>query len=201
MIRTNLSTRPFYNEAAVRIGLFVVAALVVAATIFNVSRVLHYSRNDTEAALQAAHDEAAAADLRAVAARERASVDAKQIATASIEAREANDLIDRRTFSWTELFNRFEATIPADVRITSVKPRLDEKDHRIELAVTVLSRSVDDVDQFIESLEATGAFERLLPNTDRVDEMGQHETALSMTYVPHPEASGQAPAAGSGKGR
>ena len=155
MIRTNLSTRPFYNEAAVRVGLLVVAALVVAATIFNVSRVLHYSRNDTDAALQASHDEAAAADLRAVAARERASVDAKQIATASTEAREANDLIDRRTFSWTELFNRFEATIPANVRITSVRPRLDEKDHRIELAVTVLSQSVDDVNQFIENLEAT----------------------------------------------
>jgi Tfp pilus assembly protein PilN len=197
MIRTNLSTRPFYNEAAVRVGLLVVAALVVAATIFNVSRVLHYSRNDTDAALQASHDEAAAADLRAVAARERASVDAKQIATASTEAREANDLIDRRTFSWTELFNRFEATIPANVRITSVRPRLDEKDHRIELAVTVLSQSVDDVNQFIENLEATGAFERLVPNDDRVNDAGQHETALTMKYLPRLEAA--APSAGPGQ--
>jgi Tfp pilus assembly protein PilN len=201
MIRTNLSTRPFYNEAAVRVFLVVVAAIVAAATIFNVSRVLHYSQNDTEAALQASHDEAAAADLRATASRERASVDAKEIATASTQAHAANDLIDRRTFSWTELFNRFEATLPADVRIRSVRPQLDEKDHRIELAVTVLSRNVDDVNQFIENLEATGAFERLVPVDDRVNEAGQHETALTMKYVPHPEASGQAPPAGSGQGK
>ena len=41
-------------------------------------------------------------------------------------AREANDIIDQRAFSWTELFAQFEATLPADVRITAVQPRLDE---------------------------------------------------------------------------
>ena len=39
-------------------------------------------------------------------------------------AREANLLIDRRTFSWTELFNQFEATLPADVRISTITPHI-----------------------------------------------------------------------------
>ena len=65
------------------------------------------------------------------AARLRASVDPKQIDVASVDARQANDLIDRRTFSWTELFNRFETTLPDDVRITSCGRKLDaEARHR-----------------------------------------------------------------------
>lgn len=43
MIRTNLATRPFYNERAVHIGLIVLAVIVVLATAFNVSRILRYS--------------------------------------------------------------------------------------------------------------------------------------------------------------
>ena len=35
-------------------------------------------------------------------------------------AREANALIDRRAFSWTELLNQFQATLPPDVRIGGV---------------------------------------------------------------------------------
>ena len=79
MIRTNLSTRPFYNERSVRLILLAVAIAVVAFTAFNASRVLRYSRSDTRLATQASRDEARAADLRQQAARLRATVDSKQI--------------------------------------------------------------------------------------------------------------------------
>ena len=74
MIRTNLSTRPFYNERAVH-ALAAHRLAVVAATAFNVSRVIRYSRSDTQLATQASRDEARAADLHRDAARLRASVD------------------------------------------------------------------------------------------------------------------------------
>jgi len=106
MIKSNLSTRPFYNERAVRFWLLLFAAIVAAATAFNISRVLRYSRSDTQLAMQASRDESRAADLRQQATRLRATVDPKQIDFASNEARQANQLIDRRTFSWTELLNR-----------------------------------------------------------------------------------------------
>ena len=123
MIRGNLSTRPFYNERAVQIWLLVLALIVAVATLFNVARVIRYSQTDTELANQASRDEARAADLRAEAARLRGSVDLQQIELASIEARQANELIDRRTFSWTDLFNQFETTFPDNVRITAVGRR------------------------------------------------------------------------------
>ena len=188
MIRTNLSTRPFYNEGAVRSWLAILAIVAVAATIFNVSRVLRYSRSDTELATQASRDEARAAEVRMTAGKLRASVDTKQVDAASVEARQANDLIDRRTFSWTELFNRLETTLPPEVRITSVRPSLD-RDRRITLTLAVLARGVDDVNEFMERLEATGAFANVLSRDERVTESGQLVASLECEYVP--PASGQ----------
>jgi len=183
VIRTNLSTRPFYNEGAVRSWLTILAILAVAATLFNGSRVLRYSRSDTALATQASRDEARAAEIRATAVRLRASVDTKQVDAASVEARQANDLIDRRTFSWTELFNLLETTLPPEVRITSVRPVLD-RDRRITLTVTVLARGVDDIDEFMERLEATGAFVNVLAREERVIDSGQLSTVLECEYVP-----------------
>jgi hypothetical protein len=47
VIRNNLSTRPFYNVAAVRAWLAVGVVLVVLATAFNVVHVLRYSNSNT----------------------------------------------------------------------------------------------------------------------------------------------------------
>ena len=183
MIRTNLSTRPFYNERLVHIWLIAIAVLVVAAGAFNVSRVLRYSRSDTRLATQASHDESRAADLRQQAAHLRASVDSRQVEFASADARQANDLIDRRTFSWTELFNRFETALPDEVRIAGVKPRLDRQ-HGIILTINVVARGVDDISTFIENLEKTGAFANVRPAEEHPDESGMLQSTLEAVYLP-----------------
>ena len=183
MIRTNLSTRPFYNERAVHLWLLAIAVAVAAATIFNVSRVMRYSRSDTRLATQASRDEARAADLRRQAARLRASVDPRQVDFASADARQANDLIDRRTFSWTELFNRFETTLPDEVRITAVRPRID-RERGIVLTIIVSARSVDDVDTFIENLEGTGAFKPTCGQPKSISTTRGCSSVLEAGYVP-----------------
>lgn len=187
MIRNNLSTRPFYNTGAVRLWLAVAAAVVLLATAFNVVQVLRYSNSNTELVTRAQDDEARAAELRRSAQRLRASVDVAQVDSVSVDARQANDLIERRTFSWTELFNRFEHTLPDDVRITAVRPSVD-KDRRIVLAVSVLARGVDDVNRFMENLDQTNAFAELHSRQEQVTESGQIESSLEMVYEPHGDA-------------
>ena len=183
MIRANLSTRPFYNERTVQFWLLVLALIVAGATLFNVVRVIRYSQTDTELAGQARRDEARAADFRAEAARLRASVDLQQIELASTEARQANALIDRRTFSWTDLLNQFETTFPDNVRIVAVKPTLDEKGGLV-LTINVVARSVDDVDELIRNLEGTGSFGKLLSVEEHFNTDGMLEAALEGNYVP-----------------
>jgi len=183
VIRTNLSTRPFYNERIVRLWLVAIALATLAATAFNVSRVMRYSRSDTRLATQASRDETRAADLRQQAVRLRASVDPKQVDYAAADARQANELIDRRTFSWTELFNRFETTLPDEVRIASVRPRVD-RDHGFMLVINVTAKSVDDVNSFIVNLENTGAFMNIRPADERTDEAGMVQSSLEAVYLP-----------------
>jgi Tfp pilus assembly protein PilN len=137
---------------------------------------------------RASNDEARAAELRRNAQKLRASVDTAQVDAVSIDARQANELIDRRTFSWTELFNRFERTLPDDVRITSVHPTID-RDRRIVLSVNVQARGVDDVNQFMENLDQTNAFFDLHSRQEQATEDGQIESALEMVYEPHPDAA------------
>jgi Tfp pilus assembly protein PilN len=103
----------------------------------------------------------------------------------SVEARKANDLIDRRTFSWTELLNQFEQTLPPDVRITAVRPRVKE-DRTNQVLVNAVGRTVDDINQFMENLEETQAFAHLLVRDERVNEDGQVEVALEANYEPKP---------------
>ena len=185
MIRNNLSTRPFYNVAAVRFWLLVGVVVVVAATAFNVLQVLRHSNSNTELVTRASNDEASTAVQRKQAAALRASVDAAQVDLVSVDARQANVLIDRRTFSWTDLFNRFERTLPDDVRITSVHPLID-KQRGIVLTVNVLARSVDDVNRFMENLDKTASFLDLHSRQEQTTEEGFIESSLEMIYKPTP---------------
>ena len=183
MIRTNLSTRPFYNERAVSLWLLVFLVVVVAATVFNTTSVLRYSRSDTELGTTAAQDEARASELRKAAAKIRSSVDAKQIEIASEEARQANELIDRRTFSWTELFNTFEKTLPDDVRITAVRPKIDRG--QFSLVISVVARTVEDLNTFLNNLETTQSFSRIGSSIDeRVTEQGLVQASVEAVYKP-----------------
>lgn len=189
MITTNLSTRPFYNTRAVALWTGLLALILIAATALNAGRIIQYSRSDSSLAQQANADTETAGALRAEAARLRASVDLNQVERVSSEASLANELIDRRVFSWTQLLNQFEQTLPPEVRITSVRPSVD-KQGRILLNVSVVARGVDDVNQFMESLEKTASFQNLLSRQERMNDNQQLESTLEMYYAP-PSGGGQ----------
>jgi Tfp pilus assembly protein PilN len=198
MIRTNLSTRPFYNERIVRLWLLLFLLIVLGATAFNVTRVLRYSRSDTQLSEQATRDETRAADLRTSAVRLRSTVDPKQIEFASVEARQANDLIDRRTFSWTEIFNLFESTLPDDVRITSFRSKVEKG--QIVLTLTIVARGAEDVSAFMDNMERTGVFSQVGATLEeRINEQGQLQASLETIY--HPSVGHAAGRVGAGARR
>ena len=183
MLRTNLSTRPFYNERAVHAVLAFAAILVVALTVFNASRVVSLSRRQTELSARAQTAETRARELRAAALDIRRGLDAKELEAVATEAREANAIIDRRLFSWTELFNRFETTMPDDVRITAVRPKID-RDGTVTVTLGVVARRVEDIEQFMGNLEATGAFADVLMREENVMEDRTLVAVLEGRYLP-----------------
>ena len=75
-----------------------------------------------------------------------------------------------------------------------MRPNVD-KQGRILLSVTVMARGVEDVNQFMESLEKTGAFRSLLSRQERMNDQGQLEAVLEMFYGPPSGGSAPAPSA------
>ncbi len=192
MLRTNLSTRPFYNERAVHTVLALAAILVLAVTALNVVRIVRLSRHNTQLSARVSRDRGEADRLTREATRIRRGMDPKELQLVVDAAREANSLIDQRTFSWTEFFNRIEATLPPDVMLSAVRPSVDENGTHVQMVV--VGRRAEDVDEFVEKLEATGAFEDVLPQQEERTEDGLHRVVISSRYVSiPPESTGGTP--------
>lgn len=181
MLRTNLSTRPFYNDRAVHIAIGAAALLVLALTAVNVFRMITLSRQNTELSSRINADHAEADALGKMATDILRRVDKAELQLIVDSAREANALIDQRTFSWTAFFNRIESTMPPDVMLSAVKPLV--RDGVTRVTMTVLGRRAEDIDEFMEKLEATGAFDEVVPSQqDRTDE-GLFRVTLESIYT------------------
>jgi len=182
MLRTNLATRPFYNVRAVRVVLGVAAAAVLALVLFDVVQLLNLTVSQQSLGARATDAEAQAARLLADAERTRGQIDPEELQTVANAAREANAIIDRRAFSWTELFERLEATLPSDVRITAVQPSLDSEGI-FRVKVTAEARRAEDLDAFIEALEEGGIFREALTTQEMTSFDGVIAAAIEATYA------------------
>src|SRR3970282_1628775 len=196
MLRTNLATRPFYNVRAVQIVLGAAIAIVLGLTVFNVAQILRLGASQYTLGARAAQAEQEALRLRAEAGRIRAQIDPQELQVVADAAQEANAIIDQRAFSWTDLLAEFEATLPPDVRITAVQPRL-EKDSFV-IAIAVESRRSEDLDAFIEALEGRGAFHNVLSVQEQTNTEGLIQAVVEGAYVP-PAQPPAAPAQGAGQ--
>lgn len=189
MLRTNLSTRPFYNIRAVQAALGACAALVILFTMFNLISLLQLAASQRSLGARAVQAQNDAAKLRADATQVRAQVDAKELEAVSAAAREAKAIIEMRAFSWTDLLAQFEKTLPESVRITAVQPRL-EKDGRFVVGIRVEARQIGDLETFLDELEMTGAFHNVLTTAEQTTDDGLLEAVIEGSYAQ--QASGAA---------
>lgn len=179
-LRTNLATRPFYNVRAVHASIVALAVVVLALTLFNAVQLVRLTASQRTLGARAADAEGEADRLRGEAARIRTQINQKELEVVASAAREANSIIDRRAFSWTELLQQLEATLPDDVRITTVQPRLDRNVFKV--GIVAEARQAEDVAAFIEALEKTGAFRNVVPLEQQTDEGGLIQVAIEGEY-------------------
>jgi Tfp pilus assembly protein PilN len=182
VLRTNLSTRPFYNERAVHVLLAVVAAVVVAITAWQVQRIVSLSRQKTDLNAAIGRDRNEAANLRQQASNVRRGVNQQDLKVIASEAKEANQLIAQRTFSWTALFNQLEATLPPEVMLVSIRP--DIRDGKTNIAMEIQGRRTEDIVDFFDRLEKTGQFHDVLWSQESVADEGLHRVSMTAVYVP-----------------
>ena len=181
MLRTNLSTRPFYNERAIHALAAAIAIVVLAVTAWQVIRVVRLSAYKTELNAAIARDRNETARLGGEAAEIRRGLDQKELGVIAAGAKEANALIEQRTFSWTQLFNLLEATLPENVMLTSVNP--DFTDGVTYVSMDIQGRGGNVIDSFWERLEKTGAFHDIEWSGLSVTEEGIHRVQMTAVYT------------------
>ena len=184
MLRTNLATRPFYNERAVHVvlsGIALAAGIVLVTSGIRLSALLQ-----EQAALTAAAEsnEEQASEILNQTVMLQPSAGAMELDLLAAASLEANRLIDQRAFSWTDFLNRIEATLPADVMLTFVRP--DVVDGVVGAQVGIISQSVGAIDRFIDRLEGTGAFADVLSREEEITDDGLYRAVLYGQYAPVP---------------
>lgn len=182
-LRSNLATRPFYNERLVRTVLTTALAGAVAWAAINAANLMSLSQQTTMLRERTQAESGRASAARNEADRVRRGLDAAQLKIVSASATEANALIQRRTFSWTALFNELETTLPDNVRLVQVQPQTDN-DGRLMVSLTVVSKKIEDLDEFIRGLEATQSFTGVVSRTDEALEDGSIQSNLQGYYAP-----------------
>ena len=197
MLRTNLSTRPFYNERGVHIILGLLGLLVLALTIGNVVQLVRLSRQNTVLSGKTREDRATSEELTRKARQTRQGINQNELKVIVAAAREANSLIDGRTFSWTALFNQLSSTLPDDVMLTGIQP--DFKDGETHVSLDVQGRGSEEISAFWDRLEKTGSFRDIVWSDVNITEDGLHKIQMTAVYTP-PNAAPR-PASTKGAGR
>ena len=209
MLRGNLATRPFYNERLVGLGLALVAVLAVAVSAFNAQQLVELTRQRADFENRIASNEQQAAVIHRQAEATQRTVDRKHLQLLVSQTHEANDLIDQRTFSWTTLMGVVERTLPIDVRLVAVSPKID-KDGTL-ITMIVVSRRAEALAAFVAALEgaaSSGTFYDVLKHADQLNDDGTYNATILAYYLPpagtppsgRPGAAGRGSAAGSSRG-
>jgi Tfp pilus assembly protein PilN len=192
VLRTNLSTRPFYNERLVHVVAAVVAVIVVALLAWQGLHIVRLSRDNTELNNAIRRDRGEAEQLTRQAADIRRRMNRTELEQVITAASQANSLIEQRTFSWTAFFNDIERTLPEDVRLVSVRPEV--KNDQSIVNMEIIAKRTEDVDTFMTRLEGTGHFKDALPRSDTVLDDGSERVELQAVYTGAGAAPGTRPA-------
>jgi hypothetical protein len=189
MLKGNLATRPFYNERLVTLVLVLVALVALVASAFNARALFALSHQRAALGSRIDANEQQAAQIRHDAEAVQRTVDRRHLDTLVAETHEANDLIDQRTFSWTTLFGVIEKTLPIDVRLVAVSPKID-KDNTL-ITMIVVARREDALAEFVSALEGPashGTFYDVLKHADQRNDDGTYNATIQAYYLP-PEGS------------
>jgi hypothetical protein len=196
MLRINLAARPFYNVRLVHVALGTAAAIVIGVTAFNVAQILRLTASQSTLGARASQATVEAQRLLADADRIRKQIDPQELQVVANAAREANAIIDQRAFSWTDLLAEFEETLPGDVRITAVQPRLEKSSFVVGIGVE--ARRSEDLDTFIEALEQRGSFHNVLSVQEQTNTEGLIQAVIEGAYAPSAPRDTEPPPQGAG---
>jgi hypothetical protein len=180
MLKGNLATRPFYNEQLVNLLIAALAGGAILLAIFNTTRTIYLSGERERRTVVERESEETIRTLTEAANRQKNTVDVGALNRLGVSTAEANDIIDRRMFSWTVLLSLLEETIPMDVRLVSIGNRLDATG--FNLTIDANAKRTSDLEQFVDRLRGTGYFFDVFPSAFQVLDDGSYSSVIESRY-------------------
>jgi type IV pilus assembly protein PilN len=153
----NLASEPFRRDRPMLIGSAAVALLMVAS----LGTLVYLAYMDSgliarDRKVQIALD----SELKRVTAEQtKINADVQRGDNSEVLERSVliNELLVRKGISWTRIFADLEKTLPPNVRVTQIKPQVDNN-NKIQLEMTVASESSDPLTAFLAKIEASDVF-------------------------------------------
>ena len=192
-ITLNLSTRPFRNNLVVGTVLAVAAAAVVLATGYNVYIFMNHGGRYE----QVRQEERQHLDrLGTLETEERGlarEIQARDFRRLYGRGQYAGELILKRAFSWTLLFNHLENVIPPEVMMTAIRPQITSQG--IVIRVDGIAKNHDALYGLEDTLQKNPVFTHVQPLTERKINPGRPDLSFAMSFdylpvkvVPKPAA-------------
>jgi len=190
----NLSTQPFpayqVKTLLLTLGLIVLGALSAwqAYGFIQYSKLAGQIRGEAQGAQVEAEALARRlADMELKLSRPEAMQKLNEIAF-------LNDIIARKSFSWTRIFANLEKLMPDDVHLVSLRPNfLDTGEVRLD--IDVRGRSMADIKQLIEALQSHSAFGLVQVDTETKKDAGPNmasgDLAVTLRVPYHQERESQ----------
>jgi type IV pilus assembly protein PilN len=182
----NLSTRPFKPYRVANLGLFALLMILIAVTAVQL-----YSYQRYSALASASREEEAMKRREADNLSEKTrSLNQKMTAqSAGIKLSEVellNQMLLKKSFSWTRLLANLESLVPEDVRLMSLRPVVDAQG-KILLNMDVRGRTLTDATKFLKALENSRVFSDVVLAIEEKkgsSTSGEVEFSLSTYYAP-----------------
>lgn len=180
--RLNLATSPFVSYRGFILTAALLAAAALVCTLFIGMKAVAAWRVGAATRARLGELEQRRRDL--AARQESLETDLQEPGTreALDRAQFFNQLIERKRLSSIRLFQDLEASLPADVRVLSVAPRLRE-DGQLQVELRVGGRSAASVIEFLRALEEGQAFREVALHSQSHESAGHDAFVANITAV------------------
>jgi len=184
-VEINLATRPFRNNTLYWGGFGSAAVGLAALTLVNLWLFLGYGstmqQHRQDLTVKQGRRDALLREEQRLGTK-LGKLDFKSLAG---QAEFANDAIRRRTFSWTELFNRLEGVVPPSVMMLSIRPEIQTEG--ISVVVEGMAKDQEGLLDFEENLIHKPVFARIYPGGERREQRDRElRFSLKFDYLPPP---------------
>jgi Tfp pilus assembly protein PilN len=189
--KLNLASQPFRNRTLPWAVAVVIAAVSLVAVVYVLAQYRSARAEADAAARQVETLQRERKQLEVQAAEIRQNIPPEQ--QEAIKA--AHELVEDRSFSWSQLFADLEDALPSSVRVSRINVRQVQRygEHtRADLDLTVVGREPNDVTRMLEDMRRGGTFAATPLSSNQKSGKGESgfEWLLRVNYVQRARRTG-----------